>query len=89
MKVNKRALINLPATEDELEAEIKRQDEPGFTIQNDEDALRFLMTRIATADLEIDRSLEKGDITPEEAETLRERYVKGPIRDLYDEPAED
>lgn len=89
MKIKKRAFINLPATEDELEAEIKRQDEPGFAFQNDEDAIRYLMTKLAVADLEIDRSLEKGEITLEEAETLREKYVRGPIRDLYCEPAED
>ena len=69
--------IELPGTAEELEAEISREESLGVAPENEAELLRWLMMRLAKVDLEIDKSLENGEITEAEAEELREKYIKG------------
>jgi hypothetical protein len=54
-----------------------------FSIQSGGDAVKFLSTRLAVVDLEINLRLEKGDINEAEAEELRDNYVTGVTRNLF------
>jgi hypothetical protein len=83
MKTNNSILIQLPATEDELENEIQRQNETGDIANDPDQMFKIVFTRLAMVETEIDRSLEKGEITEDEAEELRQKYVHGYIKSLY------
>ena len=83
MKTNISKLIQLPGTEEDLEAEIQRQNQSGVLPQSEEEIIQFVLTRLAMVETEIERSLENGEITEEEAEELRNKYVRGFIRNLY------
>lgn len=69
--------IELPGTVEELEAEILREDSLGIVPKNEAEVQRWIMMRLTKADLEIDRSVESGEITEAEAEELRNKYIKG------------
>lgn len=67
--------IELPGTVEELEAELLREESLGIAPKSDAELLRAVMMRLAKADLEIDKSLESGEITEAEAEELRNKYI--------------
>lgn len=69
--------IELPGTVEDLEAEILREDISGIQPKNDAELFRSIFMRLAKIDLEIEKSLESGEITEAEAEELRNKYIKG------------
>ena len=69
--------IELPATIEGLEAELLKEESWGIHPKNEAELLRAIIMRLAKVDLEIDRSLENGEITETEAEELRNKYIKG------------
>lgn len=83
MKTKDPMLIPLAGTEEEMAADLERYNRPGFVPESDGEMMRVVFTRLAMAETEIEKALEKGDVTEEEAELLRDKYVKGFIRKIY------
>ncbi len=75
--------IELPGTVEELEAELLREESLGITSRNEAELMRAIMMRLVKVDLEIDRSLENGEITEAEAEELRDKYIKGFLEEQF------
>lgn len=75
--------VELPATVEELEAELLKEESSGTHPKNEAELLRAIMMRLAKVDLDIDRSLENGEITEAEAEELRNKYIKGFLEEQF------
>jgi len=75
--------IELPATIEELESELLKEKSLRIRPKNEAELLRAIMMRLAKVDLEIDRSLENGEITEAEAEELRNKYIKGLLEEQF------
>lgn len=82
MKGNPSLLIQLPTTEEELKSEIQDQNERGITPEAPGEILKFVLTRLARVEVEIEHRLEHGEITEEEADDLRQKYVLNYINSL-------
>lgn len=84
MKKQPSRLIRLPGNEEELRMAIEGSDFDAGCEKTEAEKVAFLIfTRMAASEDEIDRSVEIGDITEEEGELLRDKYVKGLIRSIY------
>lgn len=75
--------IELPGIVEELEAELSREERLGIHPKNEAELLRAVMIRLAKVDLEIDRSVENGEITEAAAEELRNKYIKGFLEEQF------
>jgi hypothetical protein len=72
--------MGLPVTKEDLVEEITKLDTQGDAVVTEDEFSRQLLMRLALAQLLIDKSLEAGEITAEEAAYLRDKHVLSRLR---------